>query len=879
MIQARSFPHLPLAVKILLLALAYILAGRLALLLAIPPGFASAIFPPVGIALAAVLIWGYPMLVGVFLGSTLLNLSIGFSGFEALDLRALLIATGIALGTTLQSLFGSWLIRRYVGFPTALTDERSIFLLLLLGGPLACLLSASGGTSVLYFSQVIGAAEWSFSWWTWWVGDSIGVLVATPLMFIAFAQPRAIWRSRMGNVGLPLLISCAIMVLVFIRSSEAEQHNLKLRFHEQAKLMSVTLQSRFELYAKATQSIERFFSASQQVTREEFARFVADLPNTYPGVSALAWDLQVGASEREAYEAALVAEGFPDGRISQYNDAEALIPAERRNSYVPITYVEPQDSNAKVIGFDVASNPLRRQAMLRARDSGQATMTAPISLVQDAQAQPSVLIFHPVYQGVAPLDLEQRRSALYGYAVAAIRINDLIDNALGVYPADSFQLQLLDVSDDVAHPLYGQASSDLPAYATALVWQERFEVAGRSLQLTIAPSAALLQRNHGLQSWAVLTGGLLLCSLLGGFLLAMTGRAEQISQQVEQRTLELSAILENAAEGILIFDAQGRIERVNPASTRLLGYSAEALGQRRIEQLIPALTLQNGEDLTGKLGKPLEVGGMHANAQQLELEITLSTYELPGRRLYIGMLRDISARKQVERLKSEFISTVSHELRTPLTSIQGSLGLLASSTFGELPAVVQELVQIAKSNSERLINLVNDILDIEKLEFGQVGIHLSRIELRPLLHEALAHNRGYADSFAVGLQLDDSGLPEQTLIAGDSLRLQQVLSNLISNAVKFSTAQDRVEISAALVDGHVRVQVRDHGPGISEEFRTRIFQKFAQADGSDGRRHGGTGLGLSICKTLIERMHGQIGYSSVVGQGSTFYFTLPVQEA
>jgi integral membrane sensor domain MASE1 len=125
LIQARSFPHLPLAVKILLLALAYILAGRLALLLAIPPGFASAIFPPVGIALAAVLIWGYPMLVGVFLGSTLLNLSIGFSGFEALDLRALLIATGIALGTTLQSLFGSWLIRRYVGFPTALTDERS----------------------------------------------------------------------------------------------------------------------------------------------------------------------------------------------------------------------------------------------------------------------------------------------------------------------------------------------------------------------------------------------------------------------------------------------------------------------------------------------------------------------------------------------------------------------------------------------------------------------------------------------------------------------------------------------------------------------------------------------------------------------------------
>ena len=340
--QPRPLPTLPLPVKILLLALAYVLAGRLALVLAIPPGFASAIFPPVGIALAAVLIWGYPMLVGVFLGSTLLNLSIGVSSFEALNLKGLLIASGIALSTSLQSLLGSWLIRRHVGFPTALTEERSIFLLLLLGGPLACLLSASGGTGVLYFSQVISAAEYPFSWWTWWVGDSIGVLIATPLMFIAFAQPRALWRSRAGNVGLPLLISCAIMVLIFVRSSEAEQHNLRLRFHEQAKLMSQTLQSRFDLYGKAAQSIERFFSASQEVTRAEFALFVANLPHTYPGISALAWDRQITAAERADYEAALAAEGFQAVRISQYNEAGAQVPAGGRDSYVPISYIEPR---------------------------------------------------------------------------------------------------------------------------------------------------------------------------------------------------------------------------------------------------------------------------------------------------------------------------------------------------------------------------------------------------------------------------------------------------------------------------------------------------------------------------------------------------------
>ena len=231
------------------------------------------------------------------------------------------------------------------------------------------------------------------------------------------------------------------------------------------------------------------------------------------------------------------------------------------------------------------------------------------------------------------------------------------------------------------------------------------------------------------------------------------------------------------------------------------------------------------------LGKPLEVTATNATAQQLELEVNLSRYELPGRQRYICMARDISARKQVERLKSEFISTVSHELRTPLTSIKGSLGLLSAGAVGELPEKVRELVCIAQSNSERLVNLVNDILDIEKLEFGQTRIQLSRTDLRPLLHEALAHNQGYADSFDVHLSLDDRALPEQVPVEIDSQRLQQVLSNLISNAVKFSEPRNQVQISAEIIERAVRIQVQDHGPGIAEEFRERIFHKFAQADG------------------------------------------------
>ncbi|MBP8185333.1 MAG: CHASE domain-containing protein, partial [Pseudomonas sp.] len=868
-------PHtsrLPLLGKVLLLAMAYVLAGRLALLLAIPPGFVSAMFPPVGIALAAVLIWGYPLLLGVFLGSTLLNLSIG----GPLSWLGLVVASAIALGTTLQCLSACWLIKRFVGFPNPLTEERSIFLLLLLGGPLTCMLSASAGVATLYLSQLISATQMPASWLTWWVGDSIGVLIATPLMFIFFAQPRPLWRSRIGNVGLPLLISCSIMVLIFIRASQAEEQQLRERFHQQSKLMAGAIKSRFELYSRSVQSIERLFAASDEISRQDFAAFVGNLPNLYPGVRALGWNLMVSHPQRASFEAAMAAQGFAGFHISERNASGNFVRAGVREHYAPVTYIVPLADNARALGYDIASEPLRQQALKRARDSGELAMTAPISLVQDAQQEPGVLLFYPVYQNpTQPTDVASRQHALLGYATAVVRISELLDAAVSDYSRTDFQLQLHDITDAEPAVMYGSNPPALPAYAQPLVWQESWTVGGRNLQVSMAPSLDFLQHNQSRQSWAQLVGGLLLCSLLGGFLLSITGRAEQVRRLVKQRTLELSAILEHAAEAILIFDQQGRLERANPAANRLFGYPAAQLLLQPLERLLPALQGDIEANLENLLGSDIQVQGQHADAHALQLEISLSRFELPGRQLYICLLRDIAARKQVEQLKNEFISTVSHELRTPLTSIKGSLGLLAAGVFGQLPAPAQELVDIAQSNSERLVSLVNDILDIEKLEFGQAQLQLVPTDLQPLLQQALAQNQGYADSFNVHLRLHSS-VSEPLLVAVDELRLQQVLSNLISNAVKFSPAQGRVEISTRLLAGQVEVAVRDYGVGIADEFRGRIFQKFAQADGSDTRAQGGTGLGLSICKALMERMHGEIDYHSVPGEGSTFYVRLPL---
>ncbi|MEO5660081.1 MAG: PAS domain S-box protein [Polaromonas sp.] len=234
---------------------------------------------------------------------------------------------------------------------------------------------------------------------------------------------------------------------------------------------------------------------------------------------------------------------------------------------------------------------------------------------------------------------------------------------------------------------------------------------------------------------------------------------------------------------------------------------------------------------------------------------------------------DITELKRIDRMKTEFVSTVSHELRTPLTSIRGSLGLISGGVAGEIPEAVKNLVGIAKSNCERLIRLINDMLDSEKIESGKMRLDLQVVDIRPLIQQTLAANEGFAGQHRVKLQML---APDEALkVRIDSDRMTQVLTNLLSNAAKFSPPDSTVEVRLSRVARCVRVEVVDHGPGIPDEFRSRIFKKFSQADSSDTRQKGGSGLGLNISRALIEQMNGAIGFTSQTGVGTTFFFELP----
>ncbi|ABE46702.1 response regulator [Polaromonas sp. JS666] len=234
---------------------------------------------------------------------------------------------------------------------------------------------------------------------------------------------------------------------------------------------------------------------------------------------------------------------------------------------------------------------------------------------------------------------------------------------------------------------------------------------------------------------------------------------------------------------------------------------------------------------------------------------------------------DVTELRRIDRMKSEFVSTVSHELRTPLTSIRGSLGLIAGGVAGELPAMAKSLVGIASNNCERLIRLINDILDSEKIESGKMHFELQQVELQPLLAQALAANEGFAGQHNVKLALDAPA--DAVRVSVDSDRLTQVVTNLLSNAVKFSPPASCVHIRLLRSGGRVRVEVADSGPGILEEFRKRIFQKFSQADTSDTRQKGGTGLGLNISRAIVEQMGGSMGFTTKAGVGTVFHFELP----
>jgi PAS domain S-box-containing protein len=329
-----------------------------------------------------------------------------------------------------------------------------------------------------------------------------------------------------------------------------------------------------------------------------------------------------------------------------------------------------------------------------------------------------------------------------------------------------------------------------------------------------------------------------------------------------------------ASEGITIV-ADGRVLDANSAFARLFGYElAEVIGRRLIDVIAPESRDLLAQRIAAQVEKPIELRGRIKSGETFDIELTIRRIAYQDREALGCVVRDITERKEIERLKSEFVSIVSHELRTPLTSIRGSLGLMEGGAAGELPPKARELVRIARQNADRLIRLINDILDLEKIESGKIQLQIQQLDPKELVESTVAELRGMAQLYKVSIE---TRIECAEAIAGDRDRVVQVLTNLLSNAIKFSPEGRAVTVTLSSGNpGFLRCSVEDHGQGIAPEARERLFIRFEQLEPANTRRRGGTGLGLAISRSLVEQQGGRIGVDSTVGEGSTFWFELPL---
>ncbi|MGB0466896.1 MAG: CHASE domain-containing protein [Pontibacterium sp.] len=706
--------------------------------------------------------------------------------------------------------------------------------------------------------------------------------------------------ERRNLISLFVLIGGAILTLLtWMMVIESEHRQAKVDFENKTSPIMIAIERRVAANIEVVRSISSFYRGSAQVSRSDFKAFTWNALSYYPGIAALEWLPRVPAAERKAYEKAAIADGLENFQILDLSD-KGLVPAARRAEYYPVYYAEPLASNQKALGFDLASNPERLAALEQARDTNRAVATPRINLVQGTDKQAAFLLFVPVYEnGHTAATKPERQKALKGFALGVFTLRGLIETALSQegltmkgINLDLFDLdapdsqQLLYSSHEYGHTQ--QAAETQKAFNLA----HNFQVGGRNWLLVTHPKNLSTGIYQKLSSWIVLLLGGALTILLSLYLRNLADKASLVERQAKRQADQLrhseafnTAILDTVVDGILTINPQGIVQSCNPATARMFGFSHEEVIGQNIKMLMPNRYAKAHDGYlhhymtTGEarvIGIGREVEGQRKNGEIFPLELAVSKMEVDGQVFFAGVVRDATERTKVDKMKAEFISTVSHELRTPLTSIRGAMGLVSGGAAGELPPQAKKLVDIAASNSERLVRLINDILDIEKIESGKMLFELSRKPLVALVEQAIEENKAYAEQHQSRFILSAEAHP--LIVNIDTDRMRQVLDNLLSNAAKYGAEKDDIEISVHLIGQLVEVRVTDHGQGIPEDFRDQIFNKFAQADSSDTRQKGGTGLGLNIAKAIVEHHQGRLWFETEEGVGTSFIFQLPVVE-
>ncbi|MDD1612664.1 MAG: diguanylate cyclase, partial [Methylococcaceae bacterium] len=521
----------------ILLALGYFLGGYLGTLLSIPPSHASPIWPAAGIAFAGMLTYGRKAIPGTLLGAFCTQV---FSFFDVTSPDTLYLSMSLFVGSiasvaaTLQAALGVWLTRRYVGENNPLINDRSILRFIALGGPVSCVVSPSVGVITLLLQGIITLENLPLSWLTWWIGDTVGVVIFSPLLLSFIGVLRNRQNMRLTWVALPLAILSSLVIVILHFGKHLEKERISSLFDEHCSLLHNTLQNEFNRYLEINQNIKIFFDSSSHVSAEKFRNFTQPFLIDHPDIQALEWIPRISADQRSSHEDFL---GFPI-YIQPSTGKQDMHPSPYQEEYFPVTYAEPQAGNIKALGLDISSKPNSYAAIQKARDSAQTTLSGIIRLVQDPTKHPSAIIYTPVYQPNQPIaTLSERRAALTGFVANVFQVHRKIAKAKEQYKSLELLLKITDHGDELLNEnvSISNLSLDFPKLEKNLP----LRVADRTWTITYTAAPEFYNEQLDWSIWWLILSCFTFTGLTGIGLLMLTGRTMQTEDVVRVRTREL----------------------------------------------------------------------------------------------------------------------------------------------------------------------------------------------------------------------------------------------------------------------------------------------------------------------------------------------------
>ena len=507
--------------------LAYYSVGYLAMLLAIPPGYATAIWPSAGIALAAMLLAGYRYWPAVALASFSINaievpLDQGVAAFFAEAWAPALIG----LGAATQAVVGAWVLKRVIGYPLNLDTARSVLIYIVLICGVASVISASVAVSTLWLAGKLESNNYLYNWATWWVGDGLGIMLVATLMFVFFAEPRGIWRSRAKILPVALLLASVVVVVMYVFASRWESTRQQQMFERHAEQIYLRAEILLHSYFEGLYAAQSFLGASEHVNRDEFYQFVGGLLDRNPGFQGVAWAVVMPHQQREAFERQLSLQMGEPKVVTEADGNGTRMLADRRDTYVVIKYIAPEVGNEAALGYDISSNPLARKALLAASDHRQPAATAPLTLVQETGQQAGVVVYFPVF----------RAGVLSGYISGVFRVENLMHALLVKQNLNGLALTLTAGDELIFEADSLQNANKAPLFVQS--WPIHF--ADQQWRLTISGSQRFLADSRSIMPWGVLAAGMLFVGLLGMSLLVLTGA----KYHSDESSVKLQAMVE-----------------------------------------------------------------------------------------------------------------------------------------------------------------------------------------------------------------------------------------------------------------------------------------------------------------------------------------------